>query len=777
MKENEVEDNQDENEVFLNDIHTNLDSDLDISKNYKKIELKVSKIKKNTTNDIFTFLNKKIKVDIRKYVLIKKNKTKNFDSLTKNKKYIDIELLEQKENISNKKNINFNFFNLQFIKNLKKIKFNQYIKSKKNNYFLILKNLKNINLKNYFALQNNKFKSSFLNKYKSLKLNFKISKFKKTDLNKNNKKRVLIITLISLIFIVWLAFLDKIIIENRINSWYKKLISIKDNFWDTDYISKTINDAKFDFILADILFKPFLIINNNDINNWYHIINWGKKITNLIDESFRNYILINNLIEEKNWIENIKVTNLLYNMQDEFSYLLWLLENTIISYDMIWDLWSNNLNNNLSFVKDKLTFAYKSLDIINKDFDVLLSILWHNSEKKYLILFQNNDEIRPTGGFIWSLALATIKNWKLESFEKDDVYAYEWEINKVYTDKQKAPKWLDRITWTFWLRDANYFVDFKDSSNSINYFLEKIDKKVDWIIYINQNIIRDFLDLTWWIYFDTVNEVITSENFSILISTLVEAETFKLWTLGTPKQILFDFANLFFAKLKQDKDYFWYLDIIIKNIKSRDLVIYSLNSDENNLLWKLWLNWTINYSDTFDFAYPVFTSIWWNKSDRYIELRYKKQITKNNDCSIDTNLNITRTHYFSSGIEQKVNTILDNHPIKWKTRTDVLNIQWKWDNFSYVRVVLPKNAKVENKTWLNITKLEKITVVDFFMKSRLLESTSFDIKYTLENNSCLDYDYKFYKQAWIRDYDIEIIDNTNHIKEYNIENDFLYKNW
>jgi hypothetical protein len=41
----------------------------------------------------------------------------------------------------------------------------------------------------------------------------------------------------------------------------------------------------------------------------------------------------------------------------------------------------------------------------------------------------------------------------------------------------------------------------------------------------------------------------------MIISTLVEAKIFKVGTLGTPKQILFDFSELFLAKIKEKKDY------------------------------------------------------------------------------------------------------------------------------------------------------------------------------------------------------------------------------
>lgn len=574
----------------------------------------------------------------------------------------------------------------------------------------------------------------------------------------------------SIIFV--LMFLDKALVENRINAWYEKLLSIRENTWDINFIKQSINNSKFDFILTDILFKPFLLIPNSNVENWYYIINWWKNLTKLLDEWVQIYSSLKSFIDTKNNIEDIEFSFLLSDLRKDFSNLKNLLSDTILNYNKVWNLWIEWLNSKLDFAREKLVSAYKILDIIERDYDIFLWLLWHKSERKYLVLFQNNDEIRPTWWFIWSLATLTLKNWKVTSLVNDDIYAYEWEINKQYTNKIPAPEWLNKITWTFWIRDANYYVDFKDSSNSINNFLKMINKDVDWIIYINQNTILDFLKVTWWINFDLLWETINEENFSLIISTLVEAKVFKVWTLWSPKQILFDFANVFLAKLKQDKDFYTYLDIIVKNIKSRDIVIYSFNPDENNLLWKLWLNWNINYSDSLDFSYPVYTSIWWNKSDRYIELKYKKEIGKNVDCSIDTKMTIYRTHFFSKFEEEKVNNLLDSHGVEFKR--DIINIQWRWENKEYVRVVLPKDIEVSPKYWMTVNKFPNSTVLEFYMNTRLLETTYYDFNYRILNKSCEDYSFKFYKQSWIRDYNLEIQDWTKKIKEYWIKTDFFY---
>ena len=695
------------------DIYNDLDIDISLSYLYNKWNIDNLQNKKYSTNDIF-FNLKDIDISLKKNCFIKKNKTKNFDSFLKNSKYT-------------------------------------------------VKKLKDINISQKLNIFQNIF---LLLRWKSTLSWNKLPFFKTCYFSKKFFKNLILILLI--IIFLWITF--KYIIEDRIKSGYTKILSIKNNSWDINFIKKQINDAKLDFIISNILFKPFLLINNDNINNWYYILKWSIKLIKFLDKSLQSYSIIKEYINQKWGIDNINLTGLLTNLKPDILELKQLLYEAIISYKKIWYLDNSEYNKKILFTKNKLKQFYDFLNILEKDFDIFLDILWHNKEKTYLIVFQNNDEIRPSWWFIWSLATIKIQKWQIIDFIKDDIYSYEWQINKIDKNKKLAPEWLNKITKYFWFRDSNYFISFEKNSNKIKYFLDKIDKKIDWIIYINQNIIIDLLDIIWWVNFSKINTNITKDNFSLIISTLVEGKSFKVWTLDTPKQILFDFTDDFIKKIKNKKDYFWYLDILLKNIISRDLVFYSFNTQENNILWKLWLNWKINYSDTLDFAYPVYTSIWWNKSDRYIKIDYKKQIKKNKDCSIDTNLQINRWHLFSKIEEEKVINIINKFPNKDKTKKDLLNIQWKWNNISFTRIILPKNIEIKNRDWIKIIRYKKFTILQFYINTEVTQISNFNINYKIKNKDCKKYNFKLYKQAWISNYNIQI--DNNQFKA--IKKDFIY---
>lgn len=82
--------------------------------------------------------------------------------------------------------------------------------------------------------------------------------------------------------------------------------------------------------------------------------------------------------------------------------------------------------------------------------------------KKYLILFQNDNELRPTGGFLTAYATIFVENGKVEAEKSDDIY----ELDKKFRQNIPIPEELGRYLTTEkrWnLRDMNISPDFKES--------------------------------------------------------------------------------------------------------------------------------------------------------------------------------------------------------------------------------------------------------------------------------------------------------------------------
>ncbi|HEX9817687.1 MAG TPA: DUF4012 domain-containing protein [Patescibacteria group bacterium] len=80
--------------------------------------------------------------------------------------------------------------------------------------------------------------------------------------------------------------------------------------------------------------------------------------------------------------------------------------------------------------------------------------------KKYLILFQNDNELRPTGGFLTAYAVVFVEDGKVTPEKSDDIY----ELDQRFTGRIPIPTALGKYLTTerFWnLRDMNIHPDFR----------------------------------------------------------------------------------------------------------------------------------------------------------------------------------------------------------------------------------------------------------------------------------------------------------------------------
>ncbi len=103
---------------------------------------------------------------------------------------------------------------------------------------------------------------------------------------------------------------------------------------------------------------------------------------------------------------------------------------------------------------------------------ILPDLLGATSEKKYLVIFQNDKELRPTGGFITAYAIFRLDQGIVHVDTSSDIYT----LDNTIPDKSVAPRpillYLPNVP-QFNLRDSNLSPDFV---NSMNTFMGIYDK-------------------------------------------------------------------------------------------------------------------------------------------------------------------------------------------------------------------------------------------------------------------------------------------------------------
>ena len=550
--------------------------------------------------------------------------------------------------------------------------------------------------------------------------------------------------------ILFFGYLDKIFVENRVNAGYQKLLDIREGNLSLQEIQKKVNNARFDLLLAHTFFLPFALFPGDKIDSVEHVIAGGKYLSQSLDNILSLSQNIEDFITQKP-LSKIYFTQLFVNIFDELEQIEITLESSLKHYKSISWLPNPSLEEKRQGNIIKIEKILSYLRVLTDQFPAFLELLWHSERKRYLVVFQNADEIRPTGGFMGSMGLLEVFRGQIQLFQKKDVYAIEWDLKKSEYERLPAPKWLSELTDTFGLRDANYYINLKDSSNAIKFFTDRAGIKIDGIVYINQNILLRLLEITGPVYFPALGRDITSQNFSELMSLSVEAKSFKEGTLGTPKQVLFDFIEVFWKKLWEKWEYFDYLQSLLQDVESRDIMVWSFHKNQQKILKDFSLDGNIDYDATFDAVYPVYTSLSGNKSDRYMKRKYRQSVKTGENCSFDIKFEIQSTHDMGKKRRDAIEEIMAEYQLD---TPDLLEIQWADTNRQFVRIILPENAQITPQESVEVVEYGSRKWVEFFLDTQLQETSFFTLNYSLPNPSCKPYTYMFYKQPGIVNYDM-----------------------
>ncbi len=137
-------------------------------------------------------------------------------------------------------------------------------------------------------------------------------------------------------------------------------------------------------------------------------------------------------------------------------------------------------------VDQGVTFASDARPLIK----ILPSLLGDPKDKKYMVLFQNDKELRPTGGFITAYAVFRVEKGVIHVDRSGDIYALD---NGIF-GKPAAPapilKYLPNVPLLN-LRDSNLSPDFITSMSTFNTLYKKASgyTDVDGIIALDTNVL------------------------------------------------------------------------------------------------------------------------------------------------------------------------------------------------------------------------------------------------------------------------------------------------
>ncbi len=125
----------------------------------------------------------------------------------------------------------------------------------------------------------------------------------------------------------------------------------------------------------------------------------------------------------------------------------------------------------------------------------LPGLLGSSGEKKYMVLFQNDKELRPTGGFITAYAIFRIEKGKIHLDSSDDIYKLDDTLTKHVAPPEQISKYLNVFGWR--LRDANFSPDFPTAMQVFTdlYSSSTAKQKLDGIVAVDTQVLLKILDI------------------------------------------------------------------------------------------------------------------------------------------------------------------------------------------------------------------------------------------------------------------------------------------
>jgi len=319
--------------------------------------------------------------------------------------------------------------------------------------------------------------------------------------------------------------------------------------------------------------------------------------------------------------------------------------------------------------KEQITTYENNLVNLKNYFSLLKEILGYTQKNNYLVFFQNNNELRATGGFLGSFAIITVENGEVKKMEIPGGGPYDLKGTLTKKVISPSPMHLVGSRWQIW--DANWWPDFPTSAEKIIWFYEASGgMTVDGVIAINADVLPELLKITGDLELPDYQKTLTSDNIIETLQTAVEFEYDK--EENKPKQIIADLAPILIDRLlKADIVNFpKVINLLSDSLINKDLQMYFRDPQIQKSIINF--DWAGQVKDTNgDYLMVVSQNIGGGKTDKVIrqELFLTTEISAAG--RILNNLEITRSH-----------------------QGDPNDIFEKTNNVSYLRIYLPEGSEI-----------------------------------------------------------------------------------
>ncbi len=306
-----------------------------------------------------------------------------------------------------------------------------------------------------------------------------------------------------------------------------------------------------------------------------------------------------------------------------------------------------------SFEEFKILFATFIDDMgdLRSLSQTLQTIFGGNDFRRYLVLFQNSHELRPTGGFMGSFAVIDVQKGKLLNIDVPGGGPYDLKGQLSLYLKPPAPVLLSNGRFEF--QDANWWAHFPASAKKVSEFYENSrGATVDGVIAVNGEVFEKVLSVLGPIQNEKNNVSLSADTALQTLQYKVEKDFDK--EKNTPKEIIGDVLGDLVAglsTLKAEKA-LQLLTTLHGSLENKDIQVFMKeNSVQNDLRQFGWTGEILSSSSTQDYLMVVQTNLQGQKSDAKIEQTVEHQALVQDDGSVVNTVIVRRKHMGTEGEE------------------------------------------------------------------------------------------------------------------------------
>ncbi len=357
--------------------------------------------------------------------------------------------------------------------------------------------------------------------------------------------------------------------------------------------------------------------------------------------------------------------------------------------------------------------------------EMLPYVAGYPNQSNFLVVFQNSDELRPTGGFLGTYGVLEAKNGEIVNFDTHDIYHLDMPVKDRLNIEPPEP--IKKYMVDKWyMRDANWSPDWPTSAQKIEWFYEQEynllsakDKeeqfggKFQGIIGITPKFVTNLLDIIGPIHIE--GEEYNSENFHELLQYRVEQGFVQLGVSSWQrKEVIGDILKEIKIRLLDIPATRWgeLLNVMDRSFYSKDVLFY-LN-DERLQDYVKFLNWSGEIIESKgDYLMVVDANLGAYKTDSVVGKKIEYKLDQSHNGLI-SNLNLNYAH--QGGFD-------------WRTT------RYR----SYTRVYVPKGSKlikIEGDYQDDVEVGEEFnkTYFGFFISIEPGEIGNIHLKYSLPEN-------------------------------------------